>query len=328
MKKISKLISSAASFLFRTKDANYQPYKLLIYYGVPQLVNHSRNNELAAQVFSRYDYIVFGADLENLDNEFHTSTKNIISDIYAKNPNAIVFGYIDLGVSTNNFPFSDIKNRTDQWASMGAKGIFLDDAGYDFQVPRDRLNTSLEYIHSMNMSAFVNAWNADDIMADLVDPIFNPSGTPTQMGSKDFYLLESFFVNTSAYESNDGCAANGDYKTRGDTAVYYRNKLGVKMLATNIVDYSSYSGAQVRKFFKMSETAAAIFSLDGYGLSPLEYSASGTSANIVRSFKFAADYMSYYEKDVSYEVSPDYAQFTRGNIILYSVPGNHWYQMP
>ncbi|WP_028402789.1 hypothetical protein [Ectobacillus panaciterrae] len=306
----------------------YQPYKVLIYYGTPQGVNHVWDDDLAAQIFAEYDYIVFGAGLEDPNSPFYLSTKNIISNIHSINPNAIVFGYIDLGVTTNNFSLYDIENMTDQWELISADGIFLDDAGYDFGVSRDRLNSTLDYIHSKNMFTTVNAWNADDVMSDQVDLTYNPFGIPTHMGIQDFYLLESFFVNTDAYASNEGYASNTDYKMRGDSAVYYRNTLGVKMLATNIVDYSMYSNANIRKFFKMSETAAAIFSLDGYGLSPLEYSASGPSINVVRPMDYAIDYMSYYTTNVSYQVSRNFMKFTRGNIILYSKLGNHWYRMP
>jgi hypothetical protein len=306
----------------------YLPYKVLIYYGTPQGVNNLWDDDLAAQIFAKYDYIVVGAGLEDPNSPFYVSTTTIISNIHAIKPNAIVFGYIDLGVTTNNFSLSDIQKRTDQWESIGADGIFLDDAGYDFGVSRDRLNTALDYIHSKNMFTIVNAWNADDVMSDQVDLTYNPSGMPTRMGTQDFYLLESFFVNTDAYAPNKGYASNTDYKMRGDSAVYYRNTLGVKMLATNIVDYSTYSDADIQKFFKMSETAAAIFSLDGYGLSPLEYSASGPSVNVVRSMDYAIDYMSYYTTNVSYQVSRNFAKFTRGNIILYSTLGNHWYRMP
>jgi hypothetical protein len=312
----------------KAKATSQKPYKLLIYYGTPKGVNGLWNDDLAAHVFAEYDYIVFGADLENPSNPYYLSTKHIISNIRSINPNATIFGYVDLGVTTNNYSVANLKKMTNQWKLMGAKGIFLDDAGYDFSVSRNRLNAILDYIHSQHVFAIVNAWNPDDVMANLVDSTYNPFGIPTHMGTKDFYLLESFFVNTNTYQSNDGYASTSDYKLRGDKAIYYRNKLGVKMLATNIVDYSMYSDADVQKFFKMAEAAAAIFSLDGYGLSPLEYSASGPNVNIVRSMDYAINYMSYYSTNVSYQVSPDFTQFTRENITLYSTHGNHWYQMP
>ena len=48
------------------------------------------------------------------------------------------FGYIDLGVTTQDLPLTEVYARIDEWKATGAQGIFLDDFGYDYGTTRDR----------------------------------------------------------------------------------------------------------------------------------------------------------------------------------------------
>jgi hypothetical protein len=56
------------------------------------------------------------------------------------------------------------------------KGIFWDDAGFDYGVTRQRQSGMIDYCHSLGM----NAWNPDDVL----------SGENIRMNSDDIYLLE------------------------------------------------------------------------------------------------------------------------------------------
>ena len=50
------------------------------------------------------------------------------------------------------------QTKIDNWAAMGVKGVFVDRFGYDFGVSRANQNQIVDYIHSKNISAFVNAY--------------------------------------------------------------------------------------------------------------------------------------------------------------------------
>ncbi|MFI9271877.1 hypothetical protein ACIGXM_14320 [Kitasatospora sp. NPDC052896] len=259
------------------------PHRLMIYYGVPQAVNGTYSNDYASQLFSRWDYVVFGAGLEEPTNTYYASTMAIMAQMRVLNPGIKIFGYIDLGVSTDNFTVAQIQAFTDQWFTAGADQIFLDCSGYDFQVPRARLNAVLDYIHSKGMGAIVNAFNPDDVMSPNIDPTYNPEGLPTHMGTADFYLLESWVVNTTpAVGYVDGYAGMFSIKSRADSAVAYRKSLGVKIFTANQVDFSTATQTQMNMYFKMVESLALIYALDGYdGISPTNYSSIAPNANVV-----------------------------------------------
>jgi hypothetical protein len=291
--------------------------KLLFYYGTPQGVNNLWDDNKAAQVFAQYDYVVFGNGLEDPGNTYNSSTTSIITKMRTLNSQVHVFGYIDLGVTSSNLSISTMQTMADQWQTTGADGIMLDEAGYDFHVPRSRLNTMVDYIHGKTMSAFVNAFTPDDVMSSAVDVTYNPSGTATHMDSRDYYLLESWLINTSAYSSAAGYTSFFNTRPRADSAIGYRNSLGVKVMAVGLVDYSSYSDEDNTKFFKVNEAAALAFSLDGYGLgaSP-DYSASGANANVVKHFSYDPSYPATYVPIPYYNITNDWIEISRPDIGL------------
>jgi hypothetical protein len=300
--------------LVKTNKVYQKPYKLLIYYGIPQGVNSVYLDSYAAQLFASYDYVVLGAGLEVSTNTYYASTLDIISTVHTLNPNTTIFGYIDLGVTTSNFTLPQIDAFVNQWITAGATSIFLDCAGYDFQVPRSRLNTALEYIHSQNMGAIVNAFNPDDVMGTIYDAVNNPTSTPTQMGSTDYYLLESWVVNTTAYTTTAGYNTMYGLKTVADKAATYRQNLGVKLLATGIVDYSLYSPDEIIKFFKMTEAAAICYNIDGYGIGAPYYSSEGNDTDVVVSLPYNPEYPTYFNISIPPLINNPWTQLSRPDL--------------
>ena len=307
-------------------------HRLMVYYGTPQGVNGLWDDDLAAQVFSRYDFIVFGEGLQDSAHTYHTSTINIVSKIHELNPNAKIFGYIDLGVSTNNFTQVEMEGFTDDWVNLiGADGIFLDDAGYDFLVSRTRQNDIIDYIHdTYEFPVFINAWVPDDVMSSAVDATYNPGGDATSLGEDDYYLLESHLVNDQAYSAQNGYATPFDLKTKSDTCITYRQTLGVKMMAINQLEFTSFADAEIDKFFRMAEMAAMIFGLDGYGMVAYQYSALAPNQNVVRTFDFDPRYDRYFNEDGTYYVDGGWNTFSRFDydVTLYLNDPDYSYERP
>lgn len=295
----------------KTNKVYDRPHKLMIYYGIPQGVNAQWNNDYAAQMFARWDYVVFGTGLEDPTNTYHDSTAAIINKMHGLNANEKVFGYINIGVSIGNESIASLETQMDQWKATGADNIFFDLAGYDYQVPRSRLNTLLDYAHNLGMGVMVNAWTPADVMGSAVDATYNPSGTATHMNSTDFYLLESWIVNTNAYSSHNGYATMSDIKTRADSAVSYRSTLGVKVTTINAVDYSTYNDEQVAKYFQMVQAASEIYSLDGYGLAAYNYSSSAPNLNIVKTSDYDPNYANTYNASAPYTIDGPWTELTR-----------------
>src|SRR5437660_1317401 len=134
------------------------PKKLAIYYGVPVNVNGSTTVSQAVNIFKDYNIVVFGQGFEQTTNSNNISTKSIILDPLMINTH--VYGYVDS--STN---FGTFQSTVLLWKAMGVKGIFCDKFGYDSGVTRNRQNMRLDNIHSLSLTAFVNASNPDDVFS-------------------------------------------------------------------------------------------------------------------------------------------------------------------
>jgi len=114
-----------------------------------------------------------------------------------------VYGYTYLG-STEDIPLladADLKNHIDQCANLGFKGIFMDMAGYDYGVSRDRLNTYVNYAHLKGLAVMANAWTPSNLLSSDIATL-NPAGTPTHLGVGDWILLESFFSRGDSTYAN------------------------------------------------------------------------------------------------------------------------------
>ena len=278
-------------------------FKLLIYYGYPSAVqvngnaiknqDGTPNLDGIAQALAEYDVIVLGAGLQSTSHPDHANTVKLISKIRAIKPNTLVFGYIDLGVSTNNFSIAQMQAFTDQWKLTGATGIFWDDAGYDFLTPRARQNAMILYARSKSLPSFMNAWNPDDVFSSTLVPTYNPTGTASAMGPNDWFLLESLPYNnettTGPWAANGGWLDRQSLISRINGALAWRSQFKSKIAAVSIVNYAAGSGSTAANFNannaynqyvrNMIQAIGFAASLDAYGDSAQGFSASGPNAN-------------------------------------------------
>lgn len=283
-------------------------FRLLIYYGVPQGVNGYWNDDRAAMALSYYDYIVFGAGLELDSATYHTSTQQIFTTIKKIKAGVKLFGYIDAGVTSNNFNLTTIQTRISAWQNMGATDIFLDNMGYDYHTDRARQNSILDYIHSLGMKAMINAWNPDDAFASTVDATYNASGTATTAKAGDYYLSESFIYNTTAYTSNKGYATQYDFKTKEDKVISYVKSLGILPCAIDI--YDSSATITMNKLNRICNYVSALFGKKAFGLQISNFSASD-NIYTTRSFISNDFYRDMYTPNVYYTVDNDWINYSR-----------------
>jgi len=254
---------------------------LQIFYAPPNTMNGKFSDDYAAASLARYDDIVLGSNLEDSGNAYYASTKNIIGKLASIAPGTVVWGYINVGVTTGNLSLATLQMQVDQWITVGAKGIFLDTFGYDYQVPRTRQTSILNYIHSKNIGAIINAWNADDALSSNIDATYNPTGAPTAANSNDVLLLESWVCNSSSYAS-PYYATISDVKTRGDKAVAYRASLGIRVFAANIMLHTGTSDATLDNYRGVSEGLARAWRLDGTAFCASTYSSTGSDTGVIR----------------------------------------------
>lgn len=304
--------------------------KLLIYYGIPESINNAASPEEAAQIFAQYDVLVLGDRLELPEHENHVTTLQIIDRIKQIHPSIQIFGYVDLGVTdgTDNLSMDMIKQRIGLWKDAGAYGVFLDDAGYDYGVSRARLNEAVDAVHGQSMAAFINAWHPEDVMSSTKNADFNPTGTKTRITSSDLYLLESFILPANLNGSSLPSAYMEEFQQKMDKSLMYRRVLGVRLLSVSSIDYQASTDTVLNQFFKMNEAAASVFSLDGYGVSPIHYSSSKPNADVVRTYPYMLNYMDYYTKTPKYEMARNGQDFSREGFRLLSVKGMNKYTFP
>jgi hypothetical protein len=77
--------------------------------------------------FNQFDLIVFGDGIASPSHGDHLNTQTIIQSLDSLGK--LSFGYVDLGVTTQNLSISLMQITVNNWTLMGVKGIMFDDAG-------------------------------------------------------------------------------------------------------------------------------------------------------------------------------------------------------
>ncbi|MCP4250765.1 MAG: hypothetical protein GY778_27320 [bacterium] len=233
-----------------TPAEQVRPGKLLIYYAFPSMINGAATVDDAATEFGQYEVAVVGDGLQDGpgDPDPHPDHANTVAIMaHAATADTMFFGYIDLGVTTNNHSLMEIQRRVDAWQGMGIEGIFLDDFGYDFDVTRVRQNAAVDYIHAAGLPVCANAWQPDDAFGDQVHPK-NPSGVPTSLGADDFYLSESYQVREGVI------VEEATWQNKANPLRVYQGELGFEILSITTVDASG--AYDESKFFYAWHSAA------------------------------------------------------------------------
>ncbi|CAF3800276.1 unnamed protein product [Rotaria sp. Silwood1] len=235
------------------------PKRLGIYYAWPSVVHGANGNLTAAIItFSQFDLVVFGDGLSASSHDDHVNTQTIIQSL--NNIGKLTFGYIDLGVTTQNLPISQMQTTVDDWAAMGIQWIFWDDAGYDFNVTRARQNTMISYCHALNLRVMMNAWDPDDVM----------SGSPMLLDSRDIYLLESYLISNGTYQDLSA------WKIKADKCLSYSNLYGISMATVSTSSTPISSSFGFTQQFSQAWFGTAIYNFHYFQVTDIEYSASDT----------------------------------------------------
>jgi len=256
------------------------PARLAVYYGYPSLINGSLGDvEKAASVLSEYDVVVLGDGLEFPDRqsgrypegdpEEHQKALQIIAAVQRRSPGTRFYGYICLGeillpgqkelVLTQ----PEMEQRIRLWKDMGVKGIFLDEAGYDYAaITRKRQNMAVSLIHKEGLSAFMNAYfldhlfSAEDTLPFAKGKGKNPERLPPLLDRRDLFLLESFQIKNGAYEE---AAA---WQARLAQAIKYRRRFGSAIFATTTTREQEPLASEK---FNYVWWAAQLYGIDGVG---------------------------------------------------------------
>jgi hypothetical protein len=252
-----------------------RPRDLMVFYGWPGGYNQYWNNESVSKDMARYGLIVLGAGLQDPSHGDYANTCAIVARIKQLNPGCLIFGYITTKETLTNF-----QTKTGQWKTVGVHGIFMDEYGYDYSNTRAQQNERVEHVHGQNMVAFANCWNMDHALGTADDPSYpnsthNPSAEESALNTNDWYLLESYLVNTTAYADqgppvNKGYEAKAQWAARVIKMIGLRATYGINVAAVGIIDSGEATGQAMFNFFF---TGALMASLEGAGVSDTNYGA-------------------------------------------------------
>lgn len=263
-------------------EAHYRGHEnLLIFYAGLSSLNGLWNVEDVAHEMSKYGVIVLPATIEVPAHWDYTNTTAIIARIKELNPRTKMFGYADTTLAQGAF-----EARVNDWKTLGVHGIFMDRAGYDFGTVgtngRAAFNTKVEYIHDEVGLVMANSWNMDHVLgveddAGKPNSTYNPSLVASKLTHNDWYLLESWPVNTQTADASyvDNIEVKADWAARGAKAIARRSVFGINLAAVGIIETGHTDGQALSDFHHIS---ARMFSLDAAGTSDHNYGASSASA--------------------------------------------------
>lgn len=248
-----------------------RPKDMMIYYGYPSGFNGYWDNELVAQDLARYGLVVLGAGLENPSHGDYSNTCAIVARIKQLNPSCLIFGYITTQETLTNF-----ETKTGQWKTVGVHGIFMDEYGYDYGNTRSEQNDRVDHVHDEGMIAFANCWNMNHALGTANDPsypntTYNSSEIESSLNINDWYLLESYLINTTAYTSPADYEPKAQWASRVTTMIILRATYGINVAGVGIIDDGETSGQDM---FDFAFTGALMASLEGFGVSDTSYGSS------------------------------------------------------
>lgn len=254
------------------------PKTFALYYGYPSCTNGLYNNTLVAQLFAKYDIVVFGDGLEFSTHPDHNNTKAIIAQMKALNSDIEIFGYVPIGMGDYSqcLTNSQISERITAWKNSGATGIFLDEFGYDYKVTRTRQNTSITYARNLGMNVIANSWVYDwcfaknNIYLDWINFNGNPNNVATKLNSSDYILFENMYCriddNGNYVQSDDRTLSVYQYYTQSKP--YYNKsyyaQFGTKTIA---LDGISSSWANKQQLYNNAYSTSGLIDLHAYGAS-------------------------------------------------------------
>lgn len=263
-------VALGLAMLLSTSTAEAQPAnslapeKLLIYYGWPSAINGANGDVAAAsKALQPFDWIVLGDGLQDPSHGDHAKTKQIITSI-GKSPR-MVFGYVPIGMKDSKLTTEEIRRRVLAWKAIGARGVLLDEFGYDYQVTRQRQNDAVKAVHDAGLIVLANGWNPDDVWSSAPHPQGNPEGLATRLTARDAYLLESFVVVNGQWDA----PRQWIDKARKVQAIQQRIPFpAVSVSTTNV------SAPPDPSRLRFAWLAATMFEHKAYGWADLNYAAS------------------------------------------------------
>lgn len=250
-----------------------------IYYAFLSSLNSAANGFDSTNVINdlnQYDIVVAGAGIEDPGHGDYANSTVIIPGL----ANSVeLFGYVTIG-DNGGAPetLAAIQGRIDNWQTLGAEGIFLDEAGFDFwpsgtdAAMRVRQNTIIDYAHGKSMKVFVNAWDPDDVF-------IKEATNPITVTSNDYYLLESYIFKDGSANDQLTTMSFANHEIKLAKVQAAQSSHGIKAIGVSTTGLDS--GAYNQVDFDFLAVAAQLDGLDGIGWGTKNFSATGVDVAVM-----------------------------------------------
>lgn len=265
---ISSPVHTANDALPQTElePSSVAPSSLLVYYAYPSGINGTFTVNGAAAVFGQYRFVVLGDCLEQDTHPDHANTVAIMN--HSSTSDTLFFGYVTVGVSSQNLSQAEIEAKIDAWKAAGADGIFFDEFGYDYGVSRERQNAAVDYAHSVGLTVIANGWQIAHVFGTAIDPTWNPTGAETHLTASDYYLYES-------YQVQEGVTVDAaTWRAKADALQSVRATLPIQILSVTTTNSTEFSQSQ----FDYAFWSAALDGHVGFGWGEASFSSLTASA--------------------------------------------------
>ncbi|MBE5107270.1 hypothetical protein IGI01_18885 [Bacillus thuringiensis] len=254
-----------------------------LFYGYPTSINNTWSVDGAVDFFKQYDILVLGDQYQHPSHEEYQNTVSVVTKLRKEKPSLEIFGYVPLGQiePSTRLTVEQFKAYVDEWATVGATGIFIDEYGYDYKVTRELQNDVVNHIHSKGMNCIANSWNIDwvfrpsNVYLDWIDFNGNPNKVPAVINEKDYVMFENMFY----YQNDSGKQVVNDQLRVYEAVRYlqekqpdlgnktYREVFGTQTFALDCVMKKNQT------YFTNGYIGSVVLGIDAFSVSPKKWGA-------------------------------------------------------
>ena len=290
----------------------------LIFYSYPTDLNGLYEVDLVVPVIGQYDLAVFGGELCLPDCEARQDTIKIISQLN-ESYGTEVFGYVPIGcltpeedpeIDVSNLTIEQIKTRILSWKEMGARGVFLDEFGYDYRTTRERQNEIVDFCHENSLHVIVNAWEVDHVFGtenyiveagNTPEHPGNPNNLECHLTEDDYMFFEHLMFYAPTNKKVTAEAPWNVYRVQEYYEKYYK-QFKTQVFIANQVPSKATEDVQ-KELIRCTEIAGAVMQADVVSVSSEFWNSESTKTFYVEPFEI--DGVKSRFIDVSYKGGED-----------------------
>ena len=284
---------------------------ILIYTENALQINGLNNRDLVSDFIKKFNIAILG--MPTVDN-----VRTELSTAYYIVRNADKTSvYFRLDCASELSTELKLRNDIDVIASLGAKGVFLDNFDYSAKVTRVFQNNIIDYCHSKGLLIITSSVKPADVLSAAYAAYNNENYLPIKLRTSDAYLYKNFGITTTGFQD----------LTQMYTAIMglqqYKTNLGISIFTSSHVPINDPDGQE--NYFYIT-TASMLYNIDAiYVGGPWNNNAKKKFTNMPLIGNFRADKL---EVKSSADKTRYFRETGVGQIVLYRDEVSYRYDFP